>query len=257
MEFTSNYGIRSTVNCALRAAGMAYYDNSFAYRDGKCYLCRADNVNCAASQTEFRLVGPHYFQGKINIHSVMKLIGHNLVWIPHEEYLLCEDLFSICLYIITTSVTCFSLRHDTFRITDPLCGKSTADSPHKGSLIVMIYPLFSVAVEKGVGNLSHHDVHATVTNEINFFQIKFVNPTGSASRPMDATTFSKLKSNGKRLRTRANWWEATLLHGRLGMNTLLLGRTCKHISVMSHTAVREITKSSSTFSATNISSNIV
>ena len=110
VEFTSNYGIRSTVDCALRAAGMAYYDNSFAYRDGKCYLCRADNVNCAASQTEFRLVGPHYFKGKINIHSVMKLIGHNLVWIPHEEYLLCEDLFSICLYIITTSVTCFSLR---------------------------------------------------------------------------------------------------------------------------------------------------
>ena len=65
IEFTSNYVIRSTVDCALRASQISYYENSFAYRNKKCYLCRADNANCAASQAEFQLVGPHFFKGKV------------------------------------------------------------------------------------------------------------------------------------------------------------------------------------------------
>ena len=64
IEFIANYGIRSAVECGLRASGMDYYENSFVYRNGECYVCRANNMNCAAQQTEIQLVGPHYVKGR-------------------------------------------------------------------------------------------------------------------------------------------------------------------------------------------------
>ena len=54
---------RSSVECALRASQIALYGNQFAYRDGQCHVCRADNVNCAVSEAEYLLAGPHHVRG--------------------------------------------------------------------------------------------------------------------------------------------------------------------------------------------------
>ena len=69
IESTADYGIRSAVECALWNSAMDYYENSFVYRNGKCHVCRTENMNCAALQTEMELVGPHYFRGKLIIYT--------------------------------------------------------------------------------------------------------------------------------------------------------------------------------------------
>ena len=57
------YGDRSAIDCALRASVMDYYGDSFVYRNGECYLCRANNVNCAALHTEIQVIGLSYYKG--------------------------------------------------------------------------------------------------------------------------------------------------------------------------------------------------
>ena len=44
---------RSVIECALRTSQMDLYGNSFAYRNGKCYVCRADSENCNVSEDEY------------------------------------------------------------------------------------------------------------------------------------------------------------------------------------------------------------
>ena len=44
---------RSVIECALRTSQMELYGNSFAYRNGKCYVCRADSENCNVSEDEY------------------------------------------------------------------------------------------------------------------------------------------------------------------------------------------------------------
>ena len=59
---------RSSVECALRASVMDIYGNQFAYRDGQCHACRPDNVNCAVSEDEYLLAGPHHFRGRFMVY---------------------------------------------------------------------------------------------------------------------------------------------------------------------------------------------
>ena len=106
--------------------------------------------------------------------------------------------------------------------------RSPVDSPHKGPVTRKMGPFDDVIM------LSLHDAHATVMNEINFFQVQFVNQAGSASRPTGATKFSKMKFNGKRPKMRVDWLEAILLRGTLEMNTMPWGRTCKQTFVISN-----------------------
>ena len=54
---------RSIIECALRASQMAHYENRFAFSNGKCHVCRADNENCAVSDDEYQLAGPHFVRG--------------------------------------------------------------------------------------------------------------------------------------------------------------------------------------------------
>ena len=63
IKIASEYGNRSTIECALRSSELEYYGNSFVYRNGECYVCRPDNVNCAALQTEIQVMGPGYYKG--------------------------------------------------------------------------------------------------------------------------------------------------------------------------------------------------
>ena len=60
---------RSSVDCALQASQMYLYKNQFAYRDGQCHICRADNANCAASDDEYLLAGPHHIRGRFFVIS--------------------------------------------------------------------------------------------------------------------------------------------------------------------------------------------
>ena len=59
---------RSSVECALRASVMDLYGNQFAYRDGQCHACRPDNVNCAVSEDEYLLAGPHHVRGRCMVY---------------------------------------------------------------------------------------------------------------------------------------------------------------------------------------------
>ena len=63
IKIASKYGNRSTVECALRASEFEYYGNSFVYRNGECYVCRPNTVNCAALQTEIQVIGTGYYKG--------------------------------------------------------------------------------------------------------------------------------------------------------------------------------------------------
>ena len=65
IKIATHYDNRSTIECALRASKMDYYGNSFVYRNGECYICRAHNVNCAALQTGIQLNGPGYHKGEL------------------------------------------------------------------------------------------------------------------------------------------------------------------------------------------------
>ena len=107
----------------------------------------------------------------------------------------------------------------------PLKGihRSPVDSSHKGPVTRKMFPLDDVIM------LKHHDA---VMNEINIFQIQFVNQAGSAFRRTDATKFSKLKSSGKRPKMRVYWLEAILLHGRLEMYIMPWGPTYKQTFVI-------------------------
>ena len=66
IKIAANNGNRSTIECALRAFEMDNYGNSFVYRNGECYVCREENANCAALQTEVQVVGPCYYKGKLS-----------------------------------------------------------------------------------------------------------------------------------------------------------------------------------------------
>ena len=55
---------RSVIECALYASHLDHYDNSFAYHNGNCHVCRADSANCNVSPDEYRLAGPHFFKGE-------------------------------------------------------------------------------------------------------------------------------------------------------------------------------------------------
>ena len=67
---------RYIIECALQASMMDLYENQFVYRDGQCHVCRADNVNCAVSEHEYSLAGPHHFR-----------CGFSAIYgIPHRIY---------------------------------------------------------------------------------------------------------------------------------------------------------------------------
>ena len=55
---------RSMTDCALIASHMEHYENRFAYRSGKCHVCRADNENCVISEDEYKVTGPHFVKGR-------------------------------------------------------------------------------------------------------------------------------------------------------------------------------------------------
>ena len=49
---------RSIIECALLSSQIEHYENRFAYRNGNCHACRADNENCV----EYQLAGPHFIE---------------------------------------------------------------------------------------------------------------------------------------------------------------------------------------------------
>ena len=55
---------RSRIECALRASAVGLYGDQFAYRDGQCHVCRANNANCAVSEDGYLLAGPHHVRGR-------------------------------------------------------------------------------------------------------------------------------------------------------------------------------------------------
>ena len=55
---------RSVIDCALKAHHMEHYEDRFAYRNGKCHVCRADDENCFVSPDEYLQAGPHFVKGR-------------------------------------------------------------------------------------------------------------------------------------------------------------------------------------------------
>ena len=66
IKIVANNDDRSTIECAFRALEMDYYGNSFVNRNGECYVCREENANCAALQSEVQVDGPCYYKGKLS-----------------------------------------------------------------------------------------------------------------------------------------------------------------------------------------------
>ena len=66
---------RSSVECALRASVMDLYENQFAYLDGQCHVCRPDNANCAVSEDEYLVAGPHHVRGGFLVYLIKYIQG--------------------------------------------------------------------------------------------------------------------------------------------------------------------------------------
>ena len=67
----TNIKSRSVIECALLASGMEHYEDRFAYRNGKCRVCRADNENCVVLAEEYKLAGPHFVKGYYEPKSII------------------------------------------------------------------------------------------------------------------------------------------------------------------------------------------
>ena len=70
---------RSVIDCALRSSDMEHYENSLAYRNGKCHVCRADNENCVTLDYEYQLAGPHFAKGE----SITFVLGRSFFYWNH------------------------------------------------------------------------------------------------------------------------------------------------------------------------------
>ena len=54
----------SIIDCASSSSDMEHYETRFAYRNGKCHVCRADNENCVTLDYEYQLADPHFAIGE-------------------------------------------------------------------------------------------------------------------------------------------------------------------------------------------------
>ena len=76
---------RSMTDCALTASHMEHYENRFAYRSGKCHVCRADNENCVISEDEYKVTGPHFVKGRrLAILRQLGIVIRTLHDVPHK-----------------------------------------------------------------------------------------------------------------------------------------------------------------------------
>ena len=69
--------VRSAVDCAFCLSEFRHYNHGFVYRDGRCYVCRADNANCGKSREEVLLKGPHHIKGNF-MHACIYIISNTL-----------------------------------------------------------------------------------------------------------------------------------------------------------------------------------
>ena len=77
---------RSSVECALRASNMDLYEGQFAYRDGQCHVCRADNINCAVLEDEYLLAGPHHFRGGFIVNLQKLVQSHTTIYCVSSDF---------------------------------------------------------------------------------------------------------------------------------------------------------------------------
>ena len=149
---------RSITDCALRASHMEHYENRFAYRNGKCHVCRADNENCVISVDEYKLAGPHFVKGRILciIFQVGINMNQNAVfpWVVASDVLLqkhmcgskCYPTIYLCRYWHFWEVWQFLARakDDTYRREHPhilgswSCRCSDTTTINSGVMIITV-----------------------------------------------------------------------------------------------------------------------